>query len=65
LTHWLPLVTTAAGPEGLAYFVDKSTMHLDRQSAAADPICGQIPVGGNAAASGTVRFYRAVARGPE
>jgi hypothetical protein len=55
LAHWTTLATTVADPTGSAFFVDKSTMHLDRQS---DPICG--PLSGGAFAPSTRRFYRAI-----
>ncbi len=61
LVTWTPLVTTLANDSGAAYFVDKSTMHLDRQST--DPLCGSTQPSGSAYAPGSMRFYRATAIG--
>ncbi len=65
LEHWSPLITTLADTTGMAYFVDKATMHMDRQSATGDPVCGTGQISGTAYAPGTMRFYRATAMGVE
>ncbi len=63
LATWTPLVTTLANDSGIASFVDKSTMHLDRQGSATDVICGAAPLTGAAFTPGVARFYRATALG--
>ncbi len=63
LEHWTSIVTTLADDSGAASFVDKSTMHLDRQSASGDPICGPGQLAGASFSPGTMRFYRATAIG--
>jgi hypothetical protein len=63
LQTWTPLVATLADDSGRASFVDKSTMHLERQGSSSDPICGAAPVAGGAFSPGVMRFYRATPMG--
>jgi subtilisin-like proprotein convertase family protein len=62
LVHWIPMVTTVADVSGTAYFIDKSTMHHDRQSPSGDPFCGAGGIAGVKLGPES-RFYRAVLLG--
>jgi hypothetical protein len=64
LAHWTPLVATVADSAGLAYFVDKTTMHLERQARSGDPLCGPGQLSGTSFSPGVMRFYRATVLGP-
>ncbi len=58
-------MTTVADASGLAHFIDKTTMHLERQSASGDPICGPGQFVGADFSPGEKRFYRTVELGPD
>jgi len=65
LAHWTPSVATVADISGLAYFTDKTTMHMNQPTAAGDPICGPGQIARAAFTPRVARFYRAVALPPD